>query len=397
MNARALCLLLLLAAPLSASPWDRDRPGDNFLPNVADACTGRFDVFPAGYYEARARALKGLLQNAPPLAEATLLMRDDMAVALLRLGRYAQAIVEIDLKLQALEADSAADPRMIANHLDRARKNKAVCLLARWQESAAPEDLAAALELVRSAEQAARHVPENWFLVRELEYFQRRPAGTDAVLPNLLGVKEETFRDARKPGALASKNLSGAIEQLVRRVTCGGQSESPDLFYALSLACSLEGRNQDAALAWLRTCELLDAGKRLTCRHELAGDALRKALSSHLDDPKGPAQVAEWKVGFTKLKAEAAVWRQQRLQYLEAALQRGEHPDFTPDFWGKPAAQIAPAPAANAPSDQDPKPLVGTAMFIGGGAAVLFLFLVVGGLAIYFARRHPPGPNVDEL
>lgn len=397
MSTRALCLILLLAGPLAASPWDRDRPGDNFLPSVADACTGRFDVMPAGYYEARASTLKRLLQDAPPLAESTLLMRDDLAVALLRLGRYAQAIVEIDVKLLALDAQADAEPRLVATHLDRARKNKAMCLLARWQESAAPEDLAAALELVRSAQQAARHVSENWFLVRELEFLQRRPPGTDAVLPNMLAVKEETFRDARRPGALAQKNLSGAIEELVRRVTYGGQSENPDLLYALSLACALEGRNQDAALAWLRTCELLDSGKRMAWRQDLAPEALKKALSSHLEGVQSADQIAEWKTGFTKLKAEAVVWRQQRQGYVEAALQRGEHPDTTPDFWGKPVAPAAPVVNTPAPEAQDPKPLVGTAMFIGGGAAVLFLFLVVGGLAIYFARRHPAAPSVDEL
>lgn len=389
-----ILLAMLLGVPLWASPWDRDRPGDNFLPSVTDACAGRVDLLPPEYYEARVSRLQDALKDRPLTTPDDLMAVDDHAVALLRLGRFANAIIWLDRKQAPTEAMREADGRAANFHADRTLKNKAMCLLARWRQQADPADLDAALDLLRKAEEASRHLPENWFLVRELEYLKQRQTINGTMLPNMLAVTEETFRGARKPGALSRARLTGAIEQLVRRVTYGGERENPDLFYALSLACALEGRDAEANYAFLRATALIEGGARLACRHGLGPSALRQAMSAHLRAEKQ----AEYEAQMKGLETAAAAWRGVRQQYVSDGLKRGEHPDTHPQFWAGWKEEDRPTPGATTRDTTYPaEPIVGTAMFIGGGAMILFLFLVVGGMAIYFARRHPPGPNVDEL
>jgi len=395
MTARACLLIALLCCvPLTASPWDRDRPGDNFLPSVADTCSGRLDQLPPEYYQARVERLQGDLKDSPLNTYDTLLAVDDLAVALMRLGKFTAAIIWLDRKHAPTDALREIDARMATFHADRTYKNKAMCLLARWRAQQDPADLDIAIEQLRQAETASRQLHENWFLVREAEYLRQRPEYKNGVLPNIAGVTEDSFRGAGKPGTLTRLRMAGSIEQFSRRINYGGERENVDLFYSLSLACALEGRDLEAGLALARALELIDAGGRLACRHNLGPSALRQAMSAHLPAEK----LKECTAQLQGLATSAAAWRMKRQQYVSDALGRHEHPDTHPQFWtgwkedDQPATQAAPTqPAVPA------EPIVGTAMFIGGGAMILFLFLVVGGMAIYFARRHPPAPNVDEL
>lgn len=394
MIARILFLLLFLCAPLAASPWDRDRPGDNFLPSVADACAGRVDELPPAYYDARIERLEGLLKQDALATKESLMLVDDLAVALLRRGQYDRAILWLDRKNAPTDALRDSNPRDANFHADRTHKNKAMCLVARWRADGHVADLDDALDLLRRAESESRHLPENWFLVREAEYLRQRPEHRGSVLPNVLGVTEETFRGARSAGSLQRVKLHGAIEQLVRRVTYGGERANPDLFYALSLACAIEGREMDSWLAALRAMELVEADTRLHCRHNLGPSALRETMTAHLTGKREQ----EFKGQLSGLRDAANAWKVRRQQYVTAQLALKLHPDTHPEFWSgwrddEPAVTMTTPTGPTVP----PEPIVGTAMFIGGGAMILFLFLVVGGLAIYFARRHPPGPNVDEL
>lgn len=390
-----LALVLLLCAPLAASPADRDRPGDNWLPSPADACAGRVDVYPARYYEMRAERLQAGFSGRAIVSEDDLLAVDDLAVALLRLGRPDSAIVWLDRKQAPIDAIRERDPRAGILHTDRTLKNKAMCLVARWRQGQNASDLDQALELLRQAETASRHLHENWFLAREVEYLRARPEQRGTLLPNVLGVTEEHFRDARRAGSLSRLKLSAAIENMTRRVSYGGERENPDLFYALSLACALEGRDMEAYFAFARAAQLVDSGARLACRHSLGPTALRAALGAHLN----PGRQQEFAAQFEGLQRTGAQWRLRRAEFVEQALARGGHPDTDPGFWSRwqneETRAVAPAPVTD--PGTPPEPIVGTALFIGGGAMVLFLFLVVGGLAIYFARRHPPAPSVDEL
>lgn len=394
MTTRLVLIALLLCAPLAASPWDRDRPGDNFLPSVADACAGRVDELPAAYYDARIERLEGLLKQDALSSKDSLMLVDDLAVALLRRGQVDRAILWLDRKNAPTDALRDSNPRDANFHADRTAKNKAMCLIARWRVAGHMADLDDALDLLRRAESESRHLPENWFLVREAEYLRTRPEHRGSVLPNVLGVTEESFRGARSQGSLQRAKLNGAIEQLVRRVTYGGERNNPDLYYALSLACAMEGREMDAWLSALRALELVEGEIRLHCRHSLGPTALREAMTLHLTGKREQ----EFAGQLAGLREAANAWKVRRQQFVTGQLARKLHPDTHPEFWSA-WREDDPAVAVTTPTGPTvpPEPIVGTAMFIGGGAMILFLFLVVGGLAIYFARRHPPGPNVDEL
>lgn len=394
MRQFAALAVLFWATCAAASPWDRDRPGDNFAPSVADACAGRFDHFPPEYYQARVERLEAALKDKPLDNALALDSVDDLAIALLRLGKHANAVIWLDRKLAPLEALRESDPRLAAIHLDRTLKNKAHCLLERFKANADPADLQRAMELLRQAETSARHIHENWFLAREAEFRWSPPSVAGPVLPNVLGLNAESLAAQRGPGALSRLRLSGAIEHLALRVTHGGQGQDPDLFYALSLACAIEGRDMEAAFAVTRAIALVDGGARPGFRHSLSHDNLRKAMLAHLPAPRPE----EWRSQLAGLEAAAAQWRADRDKYVRDRLARSEHPDTHAAFWaGWRETVKAPLAPAIPEATHEPEPIVGTAMFIGGGAMILFLFLVVGGMAIYFARRHPPGPNVDEL
>jgi hypothetical protein len=276
------------------------------------------------------------------------------------------------------------------------QKNKAVALLARWRTAGDAKDLEAAVALMRAATESARLNHENGLFLRELSFLQRKLPPADAVFPNALGLTEGHLRGGGKPGALAAAKLDGALPHLRRRVSYGGEHDSVDLFYALSLACAMEGRDDDAALCWARVCELVDAGATVSVAHRLSADALKRALGWHV---KADREAAKLRLG--QLKAAAKLVNADRDAKISAALERGEHPDTMPDFWVRWMDKMAFEPKAVAPApvapEHDPKPLIGTALWIGGGAMVLFLFLVVGGVAIFFARRHPSPPKVDEI
>lgn len=387
-------VVLLFAAPLTAAPWNRDRPGDNHLPTVADVCCGRFDMLPPAYYQMRIARLEPLVAASVLDNEDALAAIDNLATAHLRLGQIAPALTLIDRKLQALPGIKRRQPQLAAVHLHRASMNRALCLLARWRQRGDRADLEAALPILRHSEEITRAITDNRLFALEIEFLLRAQAPAEAVLPNALGITEASFRGGRRAGTLKSLKLEGAITHLVRRLSHGAEGENPDLYYALSLACALEGRNDDALLAWQRTCELLDSGRRMAVPYRLSTDALRKALASHL-----VGSAAQTDTRLAALQAAARAWREPRMLEVERKLSLGEHPDTHPRFWQELVEPPPPAQAivTPAPADEDDGPMVGTALFVGGGAAVLFLFLVVGGLAIYFARHHPRPPSVDEI
>lgn len=392
------CLLILVCAlaPLAATPWDRDRPGDNHVKSIEDACSGRVDRLPALYYEMRVERLQGLLAPGRFDSEETLARVDDLTVALIRLGRVPAALQWIERKQAALEALKARDVLLYNSHTERMQKNKAVALLARWRTARDAKDLETAVALMRVATESARLNHENGLFLRELSFLQRKLPPADAVFPNALGLTEAHLRGGGRTGALAAAKLEGALPHLRRRLTYGGEHDNADLFYALSLACAMEGRDDDAALCWARVCELVDAGAPVSAAHRLSADALKRALGWHVKADREAA-----KSRLEQLKAAAKLVNTDRAARISAALERGEHPDTMPDFWVRWMDKAALEPKAVTPApvvpEHDPKPLIGTALWIGGGAMVLFLFLVVGGVAIFFARRHPSPPKVDEI
>lgn len=88
----------LLAAAATACIWDRDtiRDETRALPQVFDLITGQFEHHGTGYYEARLADCKRFLGTD----NVDVGLRNDMGVALLKLGRYEESLA-VFRKLEA--------------------------------------------------------------------------------------------------------------------------------------------------------------------------------------------------------------------------------------------------------------------------------------------------------
>lgn len=405
----ALPLLLALAAvPLHAGLWDRDRPKDDALPSVLDVITGRYDEYPASYYQSRGQRLAGVLDKLPdpaPGAELTaeqvsqiaeaLPVMDDLAVALFRQGEFARAIILLDRKNRLSETIRADRTATAKQQSYRATANKAACLAARARLTPGTPDLQDARDLLAAV---VKEDPYNsdaqWSLV-ELDWLLSGPAyvaGIDPLFPNLLGLSEASFRGERNEAALARNNVSGCIAYLTRRIAYEG-AESADLMYALSLALALSGRNEEAVLAWLKLCEMIDNGAASAVADAPAARGLKRLMGVHLGAiyERDAAEKL-----YSELRSQAEGWRNSRLKYLEQKLQAGKHPDTEPAFW---AGWSPTQPGVPAPGKPKPETNTGisTTLLIGGIAGLVLVLCVLMVFTVLLGRNKASHPSVDEI
>ncbi|MCB9894282.1 MAG: hypothetical protein H6839_07530 [Planctomycetes bacterium] len=405
-----LSCLLWLACPLCAGVWDRDRPDDQSLPSVLDTISGRYDVLPAGYYRARLDRLQPALTelravslDQPLTSEQMDLVADrlpiidDAAVARMRLGEYGDAIILLDWKSRLADAIRAERTATAKLHAYRAAANKVACLRERWLNSDNPDpaDLRQAAELLNAAlKDDPFNADARWALL-EIEWLRRGARyepGADTVFPNMLGLKDASFSGERNEAALARNNLSGCIQNLQRRMSYGGAIDV-DLMYSLSLALTLSGRNEEATIAWLRLCDLLDDGVRSRVAGAPATKGLKQLMSVHLGK-LGERDAAEQV--YRELRDKAENWRESRLKYLNTNLDAGKHPDTSPAFWSSWSLADKGPPQPGRPEDMA-DPVVSTTLLVGGIGGLLVVLLLLLGFSVFLGRRTAPPPKLDEL
>lgn len=410
MKARAMLLLALLAAalPLHAGLWDRDRPGDSSVPSVFDVISGRFDRYPSEYYQLRAQRLETELAKLPEFGAGTTLTpdqlkqvadalpaMDDAAVAFYRQGDFARAIILLDRKNRLAEAIRAERTATAKQEAYRAVANKAACLAARARANPGTPDLRDARDLLAAAVKDDPYNADAQWTLAEIEWLLSEPTyapGDEPLFPNLLGLTAAAFRGARNSDALARNKVAGCIPYLCRRVAYEG-TDNIDLMYALSLALELSGRHEEAVLAWLKICELVDNGAVSDVANAPAARGLKRAMGVHLGEiyERDAAEKL-----YAELTSQAEAWRQSRLKYLEANLKNGRHPDTDPAFWAGWSLQD-PAVIQPGQPPEDAQPAITTALLVAGIGGLVFVLCLLLVFILFLGRNKSPHPNVNEI
>lgn len=345
----AMAMLLGLPLSVAACLWDSDTPGDEAkgLPEVVAVIAGRFERNPPLYYEMRLRRVAAHLEDHPE----DLAAYDDAGVACDRLGRGDEAIEWMAKKWAQLSRRDVADPE-VKDQLYRYHANLGTFLVHRWvrrgadrsridEVKAARDEIVKAIEINRNA-----HFGREKYQLRVLKWIIDPPrVERSKGLPNLLGWKPPADLTLRE---IDPREADDAVRGLAGLVVLGNAWESVDVFHALDVALQHDtlghrpdyegGRNALAYLAWLRSRELIDAGKG-----SMLPDAPRgKALKAMLPNPifAGPGEMYE--ETFVTLRADADAWHARRTAFMMMRLEQGRHPDTDPHFWDGYAERPAP-------------------------------------------------------
>ena len=333
-----LALTLLLAAASPVCLWDTDtlKTEAAGAPGVVEAIVGRFDRFPARYYEMRLERVSGLLATEPDALAAY----DDAGVACERLGRGDEAIEWMGRKRAALDR-LAARGEVDAHHEYTYLANLGTFHVHRRLRSGAKADATLDLEEGRDLLRAAIELNpdahfgrERWQLMG-VEWLVEL-AATPLIQSSEVG-PAATFLPIGTDGGpwlgrneLEKAGYDDAVEGLVGLITLGSAWESVDVVIALELALIDRGDGHLARVASLRATELLNSGHESLARSGsgLGYDAIE--LPSNYLYPQDAAKLDAF---FVEARASADAWRFRRNEFVLGRLAEGRHPDTDPSFW----------------------------------------------------------------
>lgn len=263
---------------------DYKKKGDAAHEIALKAIGGRFERFPAKYYEMRIARLEA----KPSL---TALEYDDLAVAYERIGKTDKAI-EVLLSSKPIRKTKDDDYRFHANY--------GTFLVHQWLKQSDRSDKKVLKQSISEIEAALKINPNSHF-------------GREKVQLEL----ERMWLDEK--GFITDD----AIEQMVGLagiVMMGLAYELPDAYILMTDLHVGAAESLFDGFANLRASELVKLG------NEFVGIDL--ALPSFSDDLNEKAKPA-----FKILRADGDKVHQARLTYIEQRVIRGEHPDTNPDFW----------------------------------------------------------------
>lgn len=388
-----LVLLTLCAGPLSAGLWDSDRP--EALPDSYDLVSGKFDRPDEPYYEARIRRLSPTLESDLAL-ESRLVNYDDVAVARMRLGQYADAIILIDRKSQLLETIRRDRTSLYREHRIRALANKAAFLVQRWRSSerADASDLRSARELLELlVQEDAYNADARWSLA-EVTWLLDPPAfreGEDPVFPNLLQLRDAAFRGTREESTLARNGIAGCLAWLERVIAYENGWTDVDILHAYSLALYLSGRPEESLFAWFRLCELIDAGSRSVVRGSPEPRVLKRLMGVH---QQGQRDLNVAREVYNELRKGCDRWHESRTVYMRTQIAEGMHPDTHAGFWSGWKLDTAGEEAAT--REEREAATVSPMLLLGGFGGLALVLVAIFGATIFMSRKGR-APSVDEL
>lgn len=311
--------------------WDHDtlRFEAMGMPGTIEAITGRFDRFPALYYEMRLERVAGEVGSTP----ARLELYDDAGVACDRLGRHDEAIGWMARKREQL--DRAPDPV----HEYRYLANLGTFHVHRWIANGASRedlgDLDAAVDLIRGAisMNPDAHFGRERYQLLTLEWLRALPPRRtypEGQVPNVFNAATDIPDRAAlyyDNQTLAEAGYTDAVAGLTGLVAFGAAWESVDVFKALELALLDQGDSYVAYLARFRVDELLRAG-RVSYHPDFT--VVRGHTAPVMD-----GSVSALTAFYEEAREEAETWHEARMAYMAERLEAGQHPDTHPEFWGE--------------------------------------------------------------
>lgn len=431
---RWMILLLALFAPGArcCCVWDRDTLNSEVkgLEAVQEVLTGKVERFPAAYYEMRLERMRAAVKRDRFDFPAY----DDAAAALDRLSRFDEALDWMEQKRLALqdavegnipESHRFNDKNRLREQLHRKYVNEASFALHRWMAGGAKQERvddvsAARAMIVQARELNSRFGAERYLLIFIDWIIQGERPEPNRLMPDALNLR---FADKTALGdnsTLKDKGLDDCFIALASLIRGSEHWENVDLFYTLSLAFAVDGKQSLAYMARLRAFELIDQGKRSMVPGSPAGEELKKLLipvrleSGRLLEIKALGDDARREVEeeFKRRRDFSRRWHEARMAHMETNLGLGMHPDLDPRFWSNfqpptylprelpktepvpdapaaasgqekgpggspPAAMPAPAPVA-----QESVPLGTWMLMLGGG----LIFAVLVG-AVWFLKK----------
>ncbi len=346
MRTFLLFAALLVASPLCACLNDRDsraraqqrqderntNPDEGF-PDIRDVVTGRFDRFPAAFFEQRIQLSEARIAKDAGDFDAY----DDMAVAYDRIGNDEKAIEIIEKKRAALDSRKSGTAHDVWKEHDYAyHANLGTFMAHRWfKQGAKPENIA---ELKRGSDLIARaiaikpdaHFGREKYQLQAMEWILSAPKFDGEELPSLLGLPVAIIRHGRPWGDLTSKKAQEAATGLAGLIVLGAAWESIDVTYALATMLWVSGEKDEACFAILRCVELAAMGRSSIAAGAPTGAVLENLLMAAL-----PIDGLKGKLGgeFKEARTKANEWVKSRNEYLLAKMATGLHPDTDKNFW----------------------------------------------------------------
>lgn len=430
-----MCALLLLAAPaLSACCiWDRDTLASEAkgLDAVSDAITGMVDRYPPKFYEMRLERIAALIEQTP----FDFPVYDDAAAACDRLSRYDAALEWMEKKRLAIERFSAGEgPKnsryreaaLLAEQNHRRLINMASIRLHRWLAAGAPRDKLEDVKQARTLIVEARKINDSYGAERYLLIIAdwiiagAQPA-KDRMLPEPLGLVLAN-KTARGPNdTLKEKNYTDCFDGLAGLVRSSELWESVDMYYWLSLAFAVDGKQSLSYMARLRAFELIDAGKGSIVPGAPTGAQLKALLiprameAGRLIEVKALSEQAREDIEdeFGRRRRFAQRVKDTRWEFMNAKFTFGSHPDKDPLFWAgyEPPSMLKrdlpidkpqdpPKPPANTPANEPRNEMsAGPAAAEGDSGTSMVVFAMVGAgtillvsLALMVAMKRRPAP-----
>jgi hypothetical protein len=429
---RFLLLLLVAQALPACCIWDRDTLASEAkgLDAVADAMTGMVDRYPPKFYEMRMERISVLLEKTP----FDFPVYDDAAAALDRLGAYDAALIWMEKKRRAIERFSNGegppdsryrDPKVLAEQNHRRLINSASIKLHKWLAQGAQrekmDDVTEARTLIIEARKINdSYGPERYLLIVTDWIIAGPQPAKDRMLPEPLGLVLAN-KTARGPNdTLKEKNYTDCFDGLAGLIRSSELWENVDMYYWLSLAFAVDGKQSLSYMARLRAFELIDAGKGSMVKGAPTGAQLKALIiprmmeAGRLIEVKALSDRAREDIEdeFGRRRRFAQRVKEARWDFMDAKFTFGSHPDLDPLFWSgyeppsmlkrdlpidKPEKQPEPPPAnlpRNAPpyvmeeapgkSDEDSTSSMVVFVMVGAGTVLLV------SLALWAAMKRRP-------
>jgi hypothetical protein len=327
----------IFAVSVQACLWDRDTLAMEVrgLPGITEIITGRFDRYPALYYEMRLQRVSGQLEAAPSNLE----LYDDAGVACDRLGLSDEAIGWMERKLSVLEGLETGGV-VTSEHRYRYLANIGTFYIHRWLKNGADradmadversrEFIAAAIELNPDAHfgrERYQLMAIRWLLLSDEER-ERKPTFLHMLMNENAPQRLKLSYFPRN--ALEHFGHEDAVEGISGLIQLGAAWESVDVFNALEIALADRGDASVAMLAHLRTHELTVMGHQ-SFRAQTAFKPLAECTRENITPHTIEDLQDEY---FVLARTEADSWVNSRNAYLMQRLEMGDHPDTDHTFW----------------------------------------------------------------
>ena len=322
-------ILLLAIHSAGACIWDRDTLKEEAKGRLdtVTATTGRFDRYPARYYEMRLERVTKELEEKPGVLD----LYDDAGVACSRLGRHDDAIIWMAKKAEALVSMPVEETN---EERYRYLSNLGTFLLIRWivqpeaERSADLTDLQASETFIRQALQLNpdAHFGREKFQYKLIRWLLDAQSPPEYGTINFLYLEQDRMFAPRRNGG-EDFTLEEARKGLTGLIQMGAAWESVDIFQTLQLCLHSQGSMSLAHLAYLRGRELYDSGER-------SFHPVEEVRAEVVPQPSGGfSEIGRVDAYFKKARAAVMQRDAEWIAYQDERYAKGMHPDTHPDFW----------------------------------------------------------------